>query len=57
MATHSSSAWRSPSTEEPGRLYSPRGRKETNTLNPKTVDLMRREIQKHKEKNAVGDRR
>ena len=32
MATHSSTlAWRIPRTEEPGRLYSPWGRKESDT--------------------------
>ena len=32
MAAHSSIlAWRIPWTEEPGRLYSPRGRKESDT--------------------------
>ena len=32
MATHSSIlAWRIPWTEEPGRLYSPQGRKESDT--------------------------
>ena len=32
MATHSSIlAWRIPWTEEPGGLYSPRGRKESDT--------------------------
>ena len=32
MATHSSAlSWKIPWTEEPGRLYSPRGRKESDT--------------------------
>jgi len=34
MATHSSIlAWRTPWTEEPGRLYSPWGHKESDTAN------------------------
>ena len=40
MATHSSTlAWRTPWTEEPGGLYSPRGHKESDTTERLTLSL------------------
>ena len=40
MATHSSIlAWRIPRTEEPGKLFSPRGHKESNMTERLTVHL------------------
>ena len=40
MATHSSIlAWRTPWTEEPGWLYSPWGREESDTTEPLTLSL------------------
>ena len=40
MATHSSNfAWRIPWAEEPGGLYSPRGRKESDMIEQLTLSL------------------
>ena len=43
MATHSSTlAWRIPWMEKPGRLYSPRDRKESDTTEPLHIKTLRK---------------